>query len=131
MVKNFRDAYEAEAKAETHEASSIANEAGDCDGSVTLDFGVVGILDIELDDRHIFCGILVDKIDHCFFNISFGWIVWIVYVAHTIDVYHSFYFITGCGHFISHLNEVCFVRIFAAPAIRMAKLCEETYTNGC
>ena len=59
MVQNFSDAYEAEAKAEAHEAARIANEAGDGDGFVTLDVGVVRVLEKELDDRHIFCGVLV------------------------------------------------------------------------
>ena len=131
MVQNFSDAYEAEAKAEAHEASRIADEGGDGDSLVTLVVGVVGILDKELDDGYVFHGILMDEIVHCFLYISFGWIVRIVYVANTIDFYHSFYFIAGCGHSVSSLNEVCFVRIFAAPAIRMAKLHEETYTNGC
>ena len=122
MVHNFKEAYEAEAEAEAHEASRIADEGGDGDGLVTLVVGVVGILDEELNDCHIFHGILVNEFVHCFFNISFGWIDRIVYVAHFINLNHSFHFIAGVGHFISRLNEICFVRIFAAPANEMAEL---------
>ena len=116
MVYDLKEADEAEAEAEAHETSRIADKGGDGDGNITLVVCVVGILNKELNDSHIFHGILVDKIVHCVLNVSLRRIDGVVDVAYIINLYHSIYIITGCGHFVSLLNQVRFVGIFAAPA---------------
>lgn len=96
MVHNLKEADEAEAKAEAHETSGIADKGGDADGNVALVVSVVGILDKELDDSHIFHGIFVDKVVHCSVNVSLRWIDRIVNVAYISYLDHSFNVITGC-----------------------------------
>ena len=118
VVYNLKEANKAEAEAEAQETSCIADKGGDGDGNITLVVSVVGILNKELNHRHIFHGILVDKIVHCVFNVSLGRIDGVVDVAYIINLYHSIYVITGCGHFVSLLNEVRFVGIFAAPGTK-------------